>query len=559
MNIPQDHLGWFTRFKKSAEYQTFAEKPIAYFCAEYALEAALPTYAGGLGVLSGDFIREAAARDFPLIAVGLYYQKAQSLLTDAENKKVPKLEAVLDAEGQPVLVSLPIEERTVSVRAWRWRDGSSEAFFLDTDIPENDPRDRGITHNLYDEARDIRLKQEIILGIGGFRILARLGYHASVYHLNEGHSAMLALELVRHEMEHQRVDFAEACDFAKKHILFTNHTLVPEGQEQFSAELVARFMERYAREMKISGAQIAQLGSGDSNPTVFSMTTFSFRFSSKHNAVSRFHTESAGKIWPGAITESVTNGVFVPRWDKIGTAGADIWTKHLDNKRKLLAQVAKATGKIWQETDLLLVWARRLVEYKQPLLLMEQADRLRAIIDQSPVPVRIIFSGPTGGEIENPFEIKIKEILAAKLAATAVFLPNFSLEVAEILTAGADVWLNTPLPGTEACGTSGMKAGLNGALALSTLDGWVHEINAEDIGWVARRGGADELLSLIEHDIVPLYHAHLQNPKNSVWLAKMQKARGFILENFSTTRVLREYIEKLYLPILQQKHTHRTN
>ena len=559
MKIPQDYSDWFLQFKKSEEYEILVTHPVAYFCAEYALDSILPTYAGGLGVLAGDFVREAAVQSFPLVAVGLFYRKAQSTLSVAGGNKDSKLRLFLDLNQVPVVVSLPLEGRIVSARAWHWEDSTgAQVYLLDTDVPENDPRDRDITKNLYDEDRDIRLKQEIILGIGGFRLLARIGYHASVYHLNEGHSAFLALELVRHEMEHQRANFLDACNFAKKHILFTNHTLVPEGQEQFFTDKVSLFMTQYAKEMGITGADIAKLGAMESDPNIFSMTTLSFKLSSKSNAVSRFHSEKALKIWPNEAINNVTNGVFAGRWDKIDSASdLDIWKCHLANKRKLLRLVEEGSGEVWGETDLICVWARRLVNYKQPLLFLENTDKILAIAKKSSVPIRLIFSGPTGGERENPYEEKIKKIIAEKLPGLAVFLPHYSTDLAEVLTAGADVWLNTPLPGTEACGTSGMKAGLNGALALSLRDGWVHEIEPADIGWVASDLPKEDLFSLLEYKIIPLYDQHLKNPAASVWLTKMQSVRNFILTNFSTSRVLAEYIEKLYVPILRQKHAHK--
>ena len=550
--------GWFLEFKKSEEYKIFEEKPIAYFCAEYALDSPLPTYAGGLGVLAGDFVREAAMREFPFVSVGLLYKKAQSILSLEGNKYANKIKAVVDENNREIIVTLPIEERIVRARAWQWEEGKARVYLLDTDIPENDPRDRALTECLYDENRDTRLKQEIVLGIGGFRLLHRLGYHASVYHLNEGHSAFLALELVRHEMEHQHVNFTEACEYAKKHVLFTNHTLVPEGQEQFLSDKISLFMAKYAEEMNLVDSKgIAKLGALSNNPSVFSMTALSFKLSTKSNTVSELHEEKAEKLWPSQIMDNITNGIFVARWDKLGGASVqNIWERHLQNKRKLILLVKEKTGEIWRDTDLICVWARRLVEYKQPLLFLDNPGELLEFSKNSPVPIRIIFSGPTGGQ-ENPLVKKIKKTIEEKLKGVAVFMPNYSTEIAEVLTAGGDIWLNTPIPGTEACGTSGMKAGLNGILSLSTNDGWVHEVNPSNIGWVAGGPKEKEFFSLLKENIIPLYTEHLKNPRDSKWTRKMATVRNFILDNFSTSRVLGEYIEKLYIPILKQKHTHR--
>ncbi|OGI94724.1 hypothetical protein A3I84_00300 [Candidatus Nomurabacteria bacterium RIFCSPLOWO2_02_FULL_36_8] len=327
---------WFTEFKKGEEYKAFLKNPVAYFCAEYALESTLPTYAGGLGVLAGDLVREVALQKFPLISVGLFYKKGQNILSTEKILPKNKLKPVLDESGKEVIVSLPMENRPVKVRAWQWEDGGARVYLLDTDIPENRAEDRKITEQLYNEDRDMRLRQEILLGIAGFRLLAQLGYHPSVYHLNEGHSAFLALELIKHEMEHQQVDFKEACEYAKKHIVFTNHTLLMSGQERFSSDKVKLFIDPCAKEICLNQNEIAELGTLENNPDTFSMTNFSFKLSTKSNAVSRLHQEKSIEIWPNKNIENVTNGIFISRWDKVdGVSEKNIWATHLKNKKKL--------------------------------------------------------------------------------------------------------------------------------------------------------------------------------------------------------------------------------
>src|SRR3989344_6370047 len=555
-----DYFNWFSEFKKSDEYKVFVKNPVAYFCAEYALEATLPTYAGGVGILAGDFVREAAMENFPLVAIGLYYKKAQSALSSVENGNQKKLKKVVGQDGEEIIVSMPLADRIVSMQAWQWDENGAKVYLLDTDIPENDPEDRKITEQLYDENRDIRLKQEIVLGIGGFRLLARLGYHASVYHMNEGHSAFLALELVRHEMEHQRASFENACQYAQKHILFTNHTLMLAGQEQFLAEKVSLFVGQYAEEMGLEGLDIAQLGSIAYDSNLLSMTILSFNLSAKSNTVSKLHMEKARQIWPNQTMENVTKGIFLPRWDKlVDVSKESIWEKHLQNKRRLLSLVKEKSGEVWSETDLIFAWGSRLVDYKQPLLLLDNTERLLEILKNSPVPIRIIFSGPTG-ENNSPFVEKIRKIAEEKFKGTAIFIPNYNTDIAETLVAGVDVWLNTPLIGSEACGTSGMKAALNGVLNLSTNDGWVHEVNGRDIGWVVNESqNGEEMRALIEKNIIPLYVGHLKNSEHSEWVEKMITARNLILQNFSTARALKEYIEKFYVPTLRQKHAHQRN
>ena len=551
-------MPFITEFKKGEEYKAFLKNPVAYFCAEYALESTLPTYAGGLGVLAGDLVREVALQKFPLISVGLFYKKGQNILSTEKILPKNKLKPVLDESGKEVIVSLPMENRPVKVRAWQWEDGGARVYLLDTDIPENRAEDRKITEQLYNEDRDMRLRQEILLGIAGFRLLAQLGYHPSVYHLNEGHSAFLALELIKHEMEHQQVDFKEACEYAKKHIVFTNHTLLMSGQERFSSDKVKLFIDPCAKEICLNQNEIAELGTLENNPDTFSMTNFSFKLSTKSNAVSRLHQEKSIEIWPNKNIENVTNGIFISRWDKVdGVSEKNIWATHLKNKKKLLDFIREKTGEIWNETDLIFVWARRLVEYKQPLFFLDNIEKLLEISKNSPIPIRIVFSGPITTE-DNPFVLEIKKIIKEKLKGIVVFIPDYNTDIAEILTSGADIWLNTPMVGFEACGTSGMKAGLNGVLALSTQDGWVYEVEEEDIGWVINDSqNSEEIFTLVKEKIIQIYYAHLKNLQNSMWLKKMMRARNLILENFSTSRVLREYIEKLYIPIMKQKHTHK--
>jgi len=556
----KDQADYFEKFKKSSEYEAFKKSPVAYFCAEYALESDFPTYAGGLGILSGDYIREVAKQGFPLVAVGLKYQKGQSVLSDGDKKEFKKLKRVVNRNNEEIIISIPIEHRTVKIKAWQWEEVGAKVYLLDTDIDENDVLDRGITKYLYDMDRDVRLKQEIILGIGGFRFLAALGYHASVYHLNEGHSAFLALELIRHEMEHQHVNFKEACDYAKKHILFTNHTLALAGQEQFAPQKVEQFIELCAKDICLNRNEISTLGLSSSYADIFSMTTFSFRLSAKANTVSEIHYKNAKLVWPDQVMDNVTNGIFIDRWDKMdkveGALDQDILVSHLKNKKKLLALVKEKTKEEWSEEDLVFVWARRLVEYKQPLFFFHNIEKLVEICKNSLVPVRIIFAGPTIPG-ENHFQKELEKIFTNYLQGTAVFIADYNTDLAEIFTAGADVWLNTPIIGTEACGTSGMKAALNATLSLSTSDGWINEVNPEDVGWITHNSSTnDEMFNLVRDEIIPTYFAHLQDSSNSLWMKKMIRARNLILEKFSTTRMLREYIEKLYLPILASKHSH---
>jgi starch phosphorylase len=565
MNISTDYKTWFDGFKTRQEYGTFLKKPVAYFCAEYELFAYLPTYAGGLGILAGDYAREAGVRKFPLLFVGLYYRNAQNSLTPSSSSHGDFLEEaglklVTNRHNERLLISLPIHDRVIHAQAWAWTREGATVYLLDTNIEENQPHDRVITARLYTDDREMRLKQEILLGIGGFRLLERLDYHCSVYHLNEGHSAFLALELIHHEMKHQRVDFQTAVLYARQHIVFTNHTLIAAGQEQFTTELISAMMIEYAKEMEVSVADIISLGTIEGS-NLFSMTVLSFRLASRISGVSKLHAAKAHEIWPQHPMNYVTNGIFLPHWDKIGSRdGANFWEQHQENKKRLLAHIKDKTGEVWDENILLFGWARRVVPYKRPLVFLESLEQLLALAKDASKPFRVVFAGPTDNDngINNELLVKLKKIIEEKLKGIGVFLPNYNVELAKLMTAGSDVWLNTPVVGSEACGTSGMKALLNGVLPLSTRDGWVDEVDLSAIGWVVDEPNVGvKMLDVAAKEIIPAYYGHRANPNGSKWLNRMQNGRRIIIEQFSTSRVLKQYIEELYIPTLAQKHEHK--
>ncbi len=565
MPTPQEFDQWFENFKKSPQYADLKKKPVAFFSAEYGLLTDIPTYAGGLGILAGDFVQEAGDREIPLLAVGLYYREAQNSLRPVNyppQDYVAKgdLKLVTNEHGEKLLISVPIHHSVVCAQAWQWRKGNAVVYLLDTNVPENQQQDREITARLYTEDREMRLKQEMVLGIGGFRFLQALGFHPSVYHLNEGHSAFLALELVSHEMKHQRTDFSNACEFAKKHIVFTNHTLVAAGQEQFATELVSAMLDKYAEELALPVGDIVALGTIEGS-NIFAMTSLSFRLSSQTNGVSKLHASKALEVWPKNPMQSVTNGIYVPRWDKIGAANeGNFWQQHQNNKNELLKYIKKITGEDWDQNTLLFGWARRIVPYKRPLIFVENLEKFFSLAKNSEKPIRLVFSGPTDNQNlgNNSLLLEVQKFLQEKLKGYATLLPNYNMELAQMMVSGCDVWLNTPVVGSEASGTSGMKAALNGALPLTTRDGWIAEVDLTGSGWAVDEPNVGEkMLEIAEREIAPLYYEHITNPWNSKWNARMQAGRKIISEQFSTTRMLKEYIEQLYLPTLAQKHEHK--
>jgi len=554
---------WFETFRNSIHYQTFKKRPVAYFCAEFALSDTIPIYAGGLGVLAADFIKEASDQNFPLVGVGLYYhqgyvsQKIDELgvITELRNVNKPtdvELVAVLDHNQKRIIVDVPIQDRIVHAQAWKWQNGSVPVYLLDTDIAENDPNDRRITNRLYDLDKETRFRQEMILGIGGIRLLEFLQIHPYVYHMNEGHSAMLVLDLIRHEMVEHKIGFIEAKELTSHHIIFTNHTLLPAGNELYSNDLASTLLSAYAQELAVPITDIVALGLVQES-SIFSMTMLSLRLAARINAVSRLHLQKAKEIWTNHPMESVTNGIHIPTWNQLESTDS-LWESHQENKKKLLTEIKKTNDIDWDENILLLGWARRLVAYKRPLALFEDLEWFKSLAENTNQPIRVVISGqsPPGDTKGKEILQKLESLVTKDLKGIVVYLPTYNLSVSKLLIAGCDVWLNTPVVGFEACGTSGMKAALNGVLPASTKDGWIDEVDLQGAGWILDNDKiAQSLLDVLEKQIVPMYYAVSNGGKPNEWVRYMQHACELIYSQFSTTRMLRNYIETMYLPALK--------
>lgn len=548
------NLSWFKNFRRSTVLKQFKERPIAYFCAEYALDKNLPTYAGGLGVLAGDIVNEAADQKIPFVAVGLMYHKKYYEDFDDKISATPEksgFNLVYNKHGI-LTVKIPLLDCVVHVCAWKRQIGTVSIYLLDTDLPQNNANDRAITAQLYTNDKETRLKQHIILGICGLRFLKAVNIHPSIYHLNEGHSAMLSLELIHHEMETRKIGFDEAKQFAKRRIVFTNHTIVNVGSDVYSGDLVALMLSKYAEELKMPIKDIIDLGLVQES-SMFSMTMLSLRMAEIINAVSELHAKKAKEIWTSHPMVAITNGIHFDRWNKIKSFDykkpGNFWREHQRNKNKLLLLINKTTASPWKEDELVIGWARRLVGYKRPLALFEDIKNLKKIALNQERPVKFVISGmppPNHAESRAIYE-QLKNLIERELPSMAVFLPNYNLEIAELMTAGCDVWLNTPVVGFEACGTSGMKAALNGVLPLTTPDGWVAETQMYKVGWMLDDAKISKsILDKIKSDVTPLYYNRDKNGVPKLWEENMVNAREMILNQFTTARVLRQYIEFLY-------------
>ncbi len=527
-------------------YDNNVQNPVAYFSAEYALSDPGPAYAGGLGVLAADFVYAASKTKFPLVCVGLHY---------GSSAKVPGLTQVTSIQLEPLVVTVPIHDHNVFVTAWKKELDGVTIYFLDTNLPLNSVSDQKITESLYAPDKEVRLKQEMILGIGGTRFLLAMGIHPALYHANEGHSGLLAYELIYHEMTHRQIDFPTAVKMAQRRLVFTNHTLVPAGDEVFSNDLVSTLLTKYSQDTQIPVVDLVSLGLVKDS-SLFSLTILCLRLSCAANAVSKLHATKTKETWTEHPMIQITNGIYLPRWDKIGSDNpVDFWPRHQKNKQLLLDHIQKQTGVVWDKDVLLAGWARRLVSYKRPLTVLEEVESLLSLA-RSDTPLRIVFSGkiPEHDPESHKFLEQIQKYSQEELKDIIVFLPFYDLNVAQLLTAGCDIWLNTPTVGFEACGTSGMKASLNGVLPVSTRDGWVDEVDLFGSGWIldATQMSSD-LMSQLRERILPMYYEHQKNPTNSAWTSHMQNSRKMILDNFDMQKVVQKYIDLMYLPSLNKR------
>ena len=573
----------FELFKiEESTLEKLEKHPVAYFCAEFAFTDELPIYSGGLGILAGDCIREASDMSLPLVGVGLLYKQGyfrQVITLNGMQDELPAYHTLTslpisklhDAEYSPLQVRLHMGDREVKVQLWKYEQGNVQVILLDTDIPENSETDRRLTLSLYPSDSDWRIQQEIILGIGGVKALRALGYEPSVFHMNEGHSAFAVLEIAHQEMKRWGMAFEEAFQSACKKTVFTNHTLIPSGNDMFHKDQVQRLLSSYAQHLGLPTEKMIEMGSLKDAPDYFSMTHLALSTSRKISAVSRSHAQFAKVTWPDSRLTPITNGVHVNTWqherfrelgEKVSrgfevTDGA-IWRAHLDVKEHLSEYVVGLTGRDFDPEALTITWARRIAGYKQPLLVFSDMERLKKIVDNARFPVQILIAGKAhpGDVLAKQLVVEIlKKIEDYDLGRQVTFLPNYSMEMAKVLVSGSDVWINTPEKGKEACGTSGMKAAMNGVLQAAISDGWTDEINLHEIGFfIDPQNSADSFYEQLEKNIVPLYYTDRDSKGVPVeWVQKMRNTIQVAQDRFTSRRMLMEYITELYLPVLADK------
>jgi len=539
---------WFHR-----ESQSSGDWCTAYFSMEFAVTEAVPIYSGGLGVLAGDHMKSASDLGLPLIGVGLLYQKGyfkQFLNSDGwQQERYPTndfynmpIELLENPDGTPLMIQVELPGRPLTAQIWKMHVGRVEVLLLDTNVRDNRGEDQIITNQLYGGDNDMRLRQEILLGIGGIRALAALGRRPLVCHMNEGHSAFLALERIRMIMQEKRVDFAVAAEAVRPGNIFTTHTPVPAGIDRFLPEQIEKYFAGFREQLGISTEDFLALGRV--NPTdkneLFCMAILAIKLSSRINGVSKLHGEVSRRmwlnVWQGVPDDevpigSVTNGIHYrswisaemaelydryigPKWSedpsdaKIWDAvnqipAEELWRTHDRRRESLVAFVRRrlrerlirlsappadieAAEEVLDSSVLTIGFARRFATYKRAALLLHDLPRLSAILNNPEMPVQIIFAGKAHPHDNQGKELIRKLIRVARLPEfrrRLVFLENYDMAVSRYLVQGCDIWLNTPRRLQEASGTSGMKASANGCLNMSILDGWWDEAYKPGIGW----------------------------------------------------------------------------
>ncbi len=545
--------GWW-----SNTYGRSEQPQVAYFCTEFGISECLPIYSGGLGVLAGDHLKSASELDVPLVGVGLLYQQGyfrQRLNADGWQLELfPRndfhnmpVELVRRQNGAVLVVDIDLAGGTTKAQVWRVRVGRVSLYLLDTNIPENSPEDRHITAQLYGGDQEMRIRQEIVLGIGGVRALMALGISPKAYHMNEGHSAFLSLERIRQLMASQGVSFHEAREVVAASNIFTTHTPVPAGNDAFEPWLIDKYFSDYLTQLGLEREEFLALGRQDPDNTEepMSLTVMAMRLSGFRNGVSNLHGVVSRKLWSGVwqgvpISEQpiqhITNGVHARTWLSPDLAAlydrylgpdwhekpsdmavwravdeipdTELWRTHERRRERLVAfvrhqmrqQLTKrgagaaelaAADEVLDPEALTIGFARRFATYKRANLILSDTDRLAALLNNPGKRVQIIFAGKAHPR-DNPGKDIIRQIVhiarQEPFRLSMVFLEDYDMNVARHLVQGTDVWLSTPLRPMEASGTSGMKVAANGGLNVSVLDGWWAEGYSPDVGWAIGSG-----------------------------------------------------------------------
>ena len=602
--------------------------PIAYFCAEYGLHHSVPIYSGGLGFLAGDILKESSDMGLPMVGIGFMYPQGyirqiigsdgwQNGTNEPINRDTAPIERVLDADGEHFTIQVPFIDPPVYAAVWKINVGRVTLYLLDTDIKKNDPWDREISSRLYTPDMNQRLRQEIVLGIGGYRVLEKLGIEYSILHLNEGHPAFALFERVRAFVENEKMELDEAIEAVKKSSIFTTHTPLQAGTDVYGFDMMSHYFEDYWKRLGMDKERFMSFGiNPDAPKSGFNMTVLGLKMCNHRNAVSKKHCEVTRKIWKNVFDHEspktvpidyVTNGVHIPTWlgdelfeeldRKLGENwlhmqdNEDVWTRieevddrkiwelHYIYKVRMVNFIRERVRRKWADEgidplvamaegvmldpDVLTIgFARRMTAYKRPDLILYDLDRLEKIINNYARPVQIIFSGKAHPS-DNPGKRILQHIFKTaqdpRFRGRIAFVEDYGESVAKYLVRGCDVWLNNPLIPMEACGTSGMKAAINGTLHCSSLDGWWPEGYNGQNGWAFGSASSSDdaldaaaLYDTIEQKIVPLYYTLDSRNIPGSWVKMMKRAIISISAHFSGRRMMKDYLEKFYVPISKE-------
>ncbi|HEX3225601.1 MAG TPA: alpha-glucan family phosphorylase [Gaiellaceae bacterium] len=568
---------------------------VAYFSTEFGLDESLPIYSGGLGILAGDHLKSASDLGIPLVAVGLFYREGyfrqQLDESDWQGERYPENDPSLlpmRAEDARVTIELADEDGAlvpVHARVWRVQVGRIPLYLLDTKVDENPDWAQRITDRLYGGDRRHRLRQELVLGVGGVRALRALGLDPAVFHMNEGHSAFLQLERLRELVEDAGLTRDAAAERLRASTVFTTHTPVPAGNEIFDAWLVEQNVGALVQRCGYAWEEFVALGrTGVSE--AFGLTPFALRTSSYANGVSALHGEVSREMWHGLWPErsiddvpigSVTNGVHARSWiadeldrllgteDDTGTpdfarayelTADDLWRAHTAAKARLLEGLAGRNGTHFDAEVLTIGFARRFATYKRADLLFSDGDRLERLLRDAERPIQIVLAGKAHPADEGGkalIQKLARFVHDERFSGRVAFIEDYEISIARLLVQGVDVWLNNPRRPLEASGTSGMKAALNGVVNCSILDGWWCEGYSPDTGFAiggtiaaddAAQDAADAsaLYEVLEREVIPAYY------DRSRWLDLMRNSIAQLGGRFNTNRMLIEYVETMYIP-----------
>ncbi len=542
-------------------YTTSATQPprVAYFCMEYGLHEELKTYAGGLGILAGDYLKSACDLGLPVVGIGILWRQGytqQMIGSDGRPFDAYPCYSYDFLKDTEKTVSVKIRGRNVKCKIWMVdKYKNAPLYLLDTNLPENE--DKWITGQLYGGFGEDRIAQEIVLGVGGVRALRALGIDVDVYHFNEGHAVFAGTELIREKMDRMGLSFDEAMALTRHEVVFTTHTPVKEGNEVHNHNIL-KYMGAYN---SLSRGQMVKIGGEP-----FNMTVAGLRLSRIASAVAKLHGATSNKMWQDVSGKapiiSITNGVHPGTWRdqtlrRAYESSGNLWDAHMKAKSHLLSEIHARCGVTLDSNKILIGFARRAAPYKRSDLIFRNLDVIEPYLRSGEI--QLVFSGKA-----HPLDDAGKDIVAnlvemmRQYPKSVVFVPNYDMEVGRILTRGCDVWLNNPRRPNEASGTSGMKAAMNGVLNLSTLDGWWPEACNHGVnGWQFGNGyegpnqdshDLDALYQTLFSEVLPTYYDN-----RTKWVQMMRESISSTVEEFSSDRMVEDYYSRLYIPTLASK------